>query len=82
MLTEVLLETYPPKHEVIVYEAAQLPVCEARIQRVALASLPEAHITPMSTLFVPPLSKPAVDQTMLRRLGIAKKVVARAGGSG
>jgi uncharacterized protein YabN with tetrapyrrole methylase and pyrophosphatase domain len=82
VLTEVLLETYPPEHEVIVYEAAQLPVCEARIQGVALASLPEAHITPMSTLFVPPLSKPAVDQTMLRRLGIAKKVVARAGGSG
>lgn len=70
VLAETLLETYPPSHEVIVYEAARLPVCESTIARIPLERLADAPITVMSTLYVPPMSKPKVDQTMLRRLGI------------
>lgn len=71
VLTEVLLETYPPNHEVVVYEAAQVPLAQPRIARIALATLPKAPMTAMSTLLVPPLVKPALDAAMARRLGLA-----------
>lgn len=71
VLTEVLLETYPPEHEVVVYEAAQVPLAHPRIARVGLARLTEAPMTAMSTLFVPPLTVPAIDKTMVRRLGLS-----------
>lgn len=70
VLTETLLETYPPSHEVIVYEAARLPVGESTIARIPLERLAEAPVTVMSTLYVPPMSKPKVDEAMLRRLGM------------
>jgi uncharacterized protein YabN with tetrapyrrole methylase and pyrophosphatase domain len=70
VLTETLLETYRPAHEVIDYEAARLPVGESTIARIPLERLTEAPITPMSTLYVPPMCKPKVDAAMLRRLGM------------
>jgi uncharacterized protein YabN with tetrapyrrole methylase and pyrophosphatase domain len=70
VLTETLLETYSPDHEVVVYEAARLSTCEAIVQRIALGNLPSARVTPLSTLFVPPRLRPVVDDTMLQRLGL------------
>jgi uncharacterized protein YabN with tetrapyrrole methylase and pyrophosphatase domain len=69
VLTEKLLEVYPSDHEVVVYEAPRLPVCHPMIERVPLAMLPSAQVTPMSTLFVPPMMKAEIDETMVRRLG-------------
>jgi tetrapyrrole (corrin/porphyrin) methylase-like protein len=68
VLTDVLLQTYPPDHEVVVYEAACFAPCAPKVVRVALRDLPNAGVTPLSTLFVPPCEVPAVDETMLRRL--------------
>jgi uncharacterized protein YabN with tetrapyrrole methylase and pyrophosphatase domain len=70
VLTETLLETYRADHEVVVYEAAKLPVCEPTIERVPLRELPRARVTAMSTLFVPPMAKADADEAMLKRLGI------------
>ncbi len=70
VLTETLLEVYRPDHEVIVYEAARLPLCSATVERIPLETLPCARVTAMSTLFVPRMVEAQIDATMLRRLGI------------
>jgi uncharacterized protein YabN with tetrapyrrole methylase and pyrophosphatase domain len=70
ILAERLLEVYPPDHEVVVYEASRLSGCEPMIERVALSRLPEARVTAMATLFVPPMTKAPLDEAMAQRLGL------------
>lgn len=70
VLSEVLATQYSPDHEVIVYEAAVYPVCQPMIQRLPLARLPEAQITEVSTLYVPPKGPAPVDVEMMARLGM------------
>jgi uncharacterized protein YabN with tetrapyrrole methylase and pyrophosphatase domain len=70
VLTEVLLQTYPPDHEVVVYEAARFAPCAPKIVRVVLRDLPAADVTPLSTLFVPPSEHATVDEAMMMRLGM------------
>jgi len=71
LLLEVLQPHYPLDHQAVIYEAAEYPIAEPRIERIALADLVGARITPVSTLFVPPRATPAPDPVMLERLGIA-----------
>ncbi len=52
-LTRLLQKYYPSPHEVIVYEAASLPIAPPRIERAALRLLPKLTLTPISTLYVP-----------------------------
>lgn len=73
VLVSVLQVDYPPDHEVIVYEASQYPICDPVMKRLALAKLPDAPVSGISTLYVPPKSKSPVDRGMLQRLGIAKE---------
>ena len=54
-LVDRLLRWYPPDHEVILYEAARLPIEAPRIERVALRDLPDAHYEEYTTLVIPPL---------------------------
>ncbi|HMN27764.1 MAG TPA: SAM-dependent methyltransferase [Caldilineaceae bacterium] len=68
VLAEVLQRWYAPEHEVVVYEAAVYPVCEPVVQRLPLCKLPEAVITEVSTLYVPPRSLALVDEAMMARL--------------
>jgi hypothetical protein len=53
-LVDRLLLDYPPAHPVTVYEAATLPIGQPRIDRLPLAALAEARLSPQSTLVVPP----------------------------
>jgi diguanylate cyclase len=55
-LVDRLLQWYPPEHEVILYEAAQLPIGTFRADRLALRDLPDAHYEEYTTLVVPPLA--------------------------
>jgi uncharacterized protein YabN with tetrapyrrole methylase and pyrophosphatase domain len=71
VLTQRLLQVYPAGHEVVVYEAACLPIGDPTIARIALAELPDAPVTTLSTLYVPPSKAPRVDRAMLRRLRMA-----------
>ena len=68
LLVEILARDYPREHEVIVYEAAQLPVCRPKILRVALAALPGAEVSGFSTLLVPPWGTAETDWEMVERL--------------
>jgi uncharacterized protein YabN with tetrapyrrole methylase and pyrophosphatase domain len=70
LLTERLLEHYPPQHEVVLYEAAIYPVCDPVIIRVPLHELAAAAFSPIATLYVPPAGPAPVDREMLRRLGL------------
>ncbi len=58
LLADILQETYPSEHEVIVYEAATLPVTGPDIQRLPLCELHRARISQSSTLYAPPLQSP------------------------
>ena len=70
VLTDILTDWYGAGHQVTVYEAAHYPVCGPFIQQVGLRDLPTARVTPISTLYVPPLAPPVPDRQMLRRLGV------------
>lgn len=54
VLAETLQETYPGTHEVVIYEAATLPLCSPRTEHLPLADLAAADVTTASTLYVPP----------------------------
>jgi uncharacterized protein YabN with tetrapyrrole methylase and pyrophosphatase domain len=70
ILIEVLERTYTPEHEVVVYEAASLPIAEPLIQRVPLHALSQARIGLLSTLYVPPRSAPTLSREMAARLNL------------
>jgi len=73
VLAETLLEHYPPTHDVVLYEAAQLVVCPPSIVRLPLGELATAPVASMATLYVPPRERRAADPEMLRRLGLPLK---------
>lgn len=68
VLAEVLQEHYPAEHEVVIYEATELPIFESRIGRAPLSGLAGAGVTWASTLYVPPLPRRPVDPQMRDRL--------------
>jgi len=55
LLAERLLESYPPDHEVVLYEASPYPVVKPLIERLTVAALGNAEPTAQATLYVPPL---------------------------
>lgn len=67
LLVDRLLEDYPPEHEVIVYEAATLPISAPRMERLPLGELAGATLHLHSTLVVPPALKLERDEAMLAR---------------
>jgi precorrin-3B methylase len=54
VLVDILAQDYPLDHEVIIYQAATLPIQKARMERVRLADLVAADIDMQVTLVVPP----------------------------
>jgi uncharacterized protein YabN with tetrapyrrole methylase and pyrophosphatase domain len=70
ILVETLLESYPAEHVVTVYEAATYACCDPSIQQIPLSRLPDAAITAVSTLYVPPKAAPQPNPAMLAKLGL------------
>ncbi len=60
-LVDKLLRWYPPEHEVILYEAARLPIETPRADRLALRDLPVARYEEYTTLVIPPLGELRAD---------------------
>lgn len=56
-LVDKLLRWYPPEHETILYEAAQLPIDTPRADRLRLCDVPTAHYREFTTLVIPPLGE-------------------------
>jgi Protein containing tetrapyrrole methyltransferase domain and MazG-like (predicted pyrophosphatase) domain len=64
LLTDTLLEKYPADHEVTIYEAAVIPVCDPVILRVPLRALADSAVSVLSTLYIPPVSAGKTDEAM------------------
>ncbi len=76
VLRDKLLNWYAPEHEVILYEAAQLPIAEHRADRLALAALPEASYKEYTTLVMPPALELEADESALAALGYSRQDLA------
>lgn len=68
VLAEALRRWYPAEHPVVLYEAGTLPPFDPTIVRVTLAELGEAPASVVSTLYVPPLPLPPIDEERAARL--------------
>jgi hypothetical protein len=68
ILAERLGQLYGPRHEVVLYEAADYPLGDPLIVRLPVKELPQAPITPMATLYVPRAKRPDRDPQMIARL--------------
>jgi Tetrapyrrole (Corrin/Porphyrin) Methylases len=71
LLVDYLARWYPPEHEVVLYEASLYAIRGANVQRLPLAELAKVEISPMTTLYVPPLPRRKADGATLRRLELA-----------
>jgi len=60
-LAERLGELYGPDHEAVVYEASPFPAGRPQVERTLVRDLPDAGVTGLSTLYVPPVSRPSTD---------------------
>lgn len=70
VLVDYLLQFYPPTHPVVVYEATTHVLFESRIEPTTLAALRTAHLTAISTLYVPAGVTKTYDPEMFIKLGI------------
>lgn len=76
VLVDVLARDYPLDHEVIIYRAVTLPIQQPRIERMALAELPQANIETADTLVIPPAKPMLIDREIRARLGVLDLAVA------
>jgi hypothetical protein len=68
VLVDVLARDYPLDHEVILYEAATLPIQAPRMERLALRRLPDAQFDMHASLVIPPATALQPDAEVCERL--------------
>jgi precorrin-6B methylase 1 len=68
VLVDILTRHYPLDHQVILYQAATLPIQSPRIERLALEALPQAQVGMSHTLAIPPARVMDIDHDVLARL--------------
>ncbi|MFC4654142.1 MULTISPECIES: SAM-dependent methyltransferase [Rheinheimera] len=69
-LQQRLLQIYPADHQVLLYEAADLPIWQPRIESIVLKDLDKALLNQITTLVVPPACDKTPDVQMLDLLGV------------
>lgn len=74
VLCDFLESIYPGDHEAVLYEGTQYVVTASRVERLPLSDLRKARVSGISTLYLPPVAKPAIDLTMAERLGLRRRV--------
>lgn len=70
LLINYLCEFYLPDHEVYIYEAAQYPGFNPKIEKIKLLALNQINLSRIATLYIPPYQQYIADDEMLRKLGI------------
>lgn len=70
-LQRKLLRSYPPAHQVAVYEASALAAFGPSIVWTALSALDTAPVSPISTLYVPPLELATPDMEALASMQLS-----------
>lgn len=70
ILADYLSEEYGAPHEVVLYEAAELPAGAPRLKRLQLSELAKSNVSGVATLYVPPKAPPSPDLEMAERLQV------------
>lgn len=70
LLVDYLQKFYEPSHEVVIYEAPELPYANPVIDRVQLCKVPAVNIPGIATLYIPPKAPPKPDFKIAEKLGI------------
>lgn len=73
LLMGYLQETYALEHELVLYEAAQYPIFNPKIDRILLKDLPDANISRLTTIYIPPNKLKKPDENILRQLRLDKQ---------
>ncbi len=68
LLVELLAEDYPLEHEIILYEAATLPIQDVRIDRIKLKELVPSIINLHTTVVIPPAEEWKPNLEMRKKL--------------
>jgi len=68
ILVELLAQTYPLDHNIIIYEAPTLPINSMRKETITLKELVNATLNQQSTLVIPPSEKMVTNKKVLRQL--------------
>ncbi|MDX3775612.1 SAM-dependent methyltransferase [Chromatiaceae bacterium AAb-1] len=68
ILVDLLVQHYPETHQVILYEAATLPIQKPRIEHLAIADLPAASLELKTTLVIPPAREMEENTELLQKL--------------
>ncbi|MFZ6657025.1 SAM-dependent methyltransferase [Undibacterium sp. TJN19] len=78
IIVDKLTRTYPPEHEVILYEAATDPLEKTRKEKLHLCDLPQAAFRQITTLVIPPAQSLEKDQAIIDQLNAlaAQRVLA------
>ncbi len=71
-LLDKLLTKYPPNHSVIIYEASIYPGMKPAIMVFDLIDLCDQILSPISTLYIPPLKQYAIDELVLSKIGLTE----------
>ncbi|WP_168171450.1 SAM-dependent methyltransferase [Lacimicrobium sp. SS2-24] len=69
-LSRLLQQSYPPEHQVCLYEAPTLPGFEPRKDWMALTDLAPADVNTITTLYVPACQEPSFAAERLAWLGL------------
>lgn len=78
VLVDRLREDYPADHDVIVYEAATVPIAVPRVERIRLRDLVDTELHMHSTLAIPPAVRMQPDGAVRARLATLVNHVADA----
>lgn len=71
LLAKTLMQSYSENHDVIIYEAAQYPSFQPLVIKTSVSQLHTATLSPISTLYIPPLSQQPYDKNLAIELGIS-----------
>lgn len=73
VLVDLLLETYPSDHQVILYQAKVLPIDTMRAEYIPLSDLVDAELYMHTTLVIPPSEKMHPNQEILDKLALIEQ---------
>jgi siroheme synthase len=76
LLVDRLGQDYPLDHEVIIYQAATLPIEQAKIRRVTLRDLTDITLAPQETVVLAPATSLRPNLAMRERLAELDKAIA------
>lgn len=73
VLVDLLMEHYPADHQVALYECPFTALDDMRIEWLALKDLPQADVSLITTMVVPPCKKMVKNQRILDKLSLLEQ---------